>query len=125
MPIGLLGRRAIRGRPGDDRRVPGLRRLGLLAGDRALQLVLVHRGPALDPEALGLGVELITRAALRAVGPRALAAAARGGHVPRRRARALPRLAGPGALLIDRPRGDLLGARLGTSLILDAVLDVL
>src|SRR4029453_13761924 len=44
--------------------------LGLLAVDGALQLGLVHRRPALDPEVLGLGVELLARAALRTAGAR-------------------------------------------------------
>src|SRR3954452_20971475 len=100
-------------------------RLGLLAVDRALELRLVHRRAALDAEVLRLFVQLVARAALGPVGARPLAAAARGRHVLRRGPRPCTRLVAPGALLVDRPRRDLLGARFGGALVLGAVLDVL
>ena len=85
--------------PGDERSEEDQRRTDAFrafsededysAGDRALELGLVHRRPALDPEVLRLGVELVARAALLAVRAGALTAALRGRHVLRRRARAL------------------------------------
>src|SRR5687767_13133312 len=98
---------------------------GLLPGDGALQLLLVHRRAALDAERARLGVQLVARAALGAVGARSLAAAARGRDVVRRGARSRPRLAAAGTLFVDGARRDLLGTRLGCAMLLLAVLDVL
>src|SRR5437763_2413216 len=107
-------------------RTPARCRAGLFAPvDRALELLLVHVRAALDPELLGLVVALVARAPLLAIGPGALAAAPRRGHVIRRGARARARLAGAGALLVDRPGGDLLGASLARALLALALLDVL
>src|SRR4051794_26828 len=98
----------------------------LPAVDCALQLLLVHLRTTRDVHPLGLVVELLLGAP--ALAPRARpaepAAAARR-HVTRRRARALPRLALPRALLVDGARGDLLGPLRRAALLLLAVLDVL
>src|SRR5262249_14498041 len=80
---------------------------------------------ALDVHPLRLVVELLLGAALRPVRPGALAPAPAGRHVLPRRARRLTRLAGPGALLVDCPRRDLLGALGRAALLALALLDVL
>src|SRR5688500_9349918 len=98
---------------------------GLLPGDGALQLRFVHRRAPLDAERARLGVKLVARATLGAIGARSPAAAARGRHVLRRGARSRPRLVAAGTLFVDRARRDLLGTRLGCALLLLAVLDVL
>src|SRR5688500_3378430 len=89
---------------------------GLLAIDRALQLGLVHRRAALDPEVAGLLVELVARPALGTVRAGPLPAAARRRHVLRRGPRPGARLARARPLLVDGARGDLLGTVLGRSL---------
>src|SRR5690606_27138692 len=53
-----------------------------------------------------------------------LAAALAGGHVVRRRPASRLRLAGPGACLVHRPGGDLLGAPGALAAVLRALLDV-
>ena len=107
-----------RPRPCEDNTRPPVRAerarrvLALLVVDGPLQLGLVHLRAAVDAELLGLVVELVAGPAARAARARALAAAAAGGDVLRRGARGGARLAGAGALLVDRARRDLLGARL-------------
>src|SRR5205085_5469192 len=85
----------------------------------------VHlRAPA-DVHPTRFLVELVARSALRPVRPRALTAAPAGRHVSPGQPRALPRLAGAGAFLVHRAGCDLLGLRLGRSLLLQSGLDVL
>src|SRR5581483_8299476 len=74
----------------------------------ALKLLLVHARAAGDVHPLGLVVELLLRPPARPARPRALPAAAAGRHIRAREPRRLRRLTGAGALLVDRPRGDLL-----------------
>src|SRR3954453_21506662 len=97
----------------------------LAAVDRALQLRLVHARAALDVELPRLVVELLLRAALRAVRAGAHAAAAAGGHVLAGEAGRRLRLAGTRPLLVDGARGDLLRALRRRALLLLAVDDVL
>src|SRR5262249_29827953 len=93
--------------------------------DGALELSLVHLRTALDAEVLRFVVELLVRAALRAVRAGAKASAAARGHVAHRGAGALARLAGARAFLVDRAGRNLLGQILGAALLELAVLDVL
>src|SRR5205807_922184 len=101
------------------------RRLALAGVDGALQLRLVHARAAGNVELRRLLVELLARAALRALGARPQAAAAAGGDVPHRRSRPAARLALARALLVDRARRDLLGPGLRLALRQLAFLDVL
>ena len=81
------------GAPGGPSSGRARRRSGLLAGDRTLELLLVHRRAAVDPDLLRLVVELVARAALLPVRARPPAAAARRRHVLGRGPRAGLRLA--------------------------------
>src|SRR3954447_535002 len=90
----------------------------------ALQLRLVHLRPALDALALRLGVELLAGAPTRSRVRAQAASTRRRDVVDRRAARGL-RLAGPGALLVDRAGRDLLGLLRRPTALLEAVLDVL
>src|SRR5262245_59555007 len=114
-------------RPGAVRGVrwaPG-RRSTLLGLDGPLELRLVHARPALDVQRLRLVVELVARAALRPGRARAQAAPATRGHVVAGQPRRALRLAGPGALLVDRARRDLLRAALRAAPVEQPFLDVL
>src|SRR3954462_8898973 len=108
--------------------VPGghrlVRRL-LAAVARALEPFLRHPRTALDPHPLRLVVELLLRAAPRAVRARAKAPAPARRDVLRRAPGRRLRLAAPGALLVDRARGDLLRLLLRGPALLERLLDVL
>src|SRR5215207_7915198 len=95
--------------------------LAALAAQGALELRLVHRRAALDPDPLGLLVKVLLGRLVVRVAP---AARARRAPAPRR-GRARLRLAGSGALAVHRPRCELLGARLGRAALLRRFLDVL
>src|SRR3954452_18564267 len=97
----------------------------LLAIDRALKLLLRHPRTAFDPHPLRLVVELLLRAAFRAVRARAKAPAAARRDVPRRAPRRRLRLAAPRALLVDGARGDLLRLLLRRTPLFERLLDVL
>src|SRR3954454_8873338 len=95
------------------------------AVDRPLQLLLRHSRAAFDPHPLRLVVELLLRAAFRAVRARPKAAAAARRDVTRRAPGRRLRLAAPRALLVDRARRDLLRLLLRRPTLLERLLDVL
>src|SRR5581483_317151 len=97
----------------------------LPAVDRALELRLRHPRTTLDAHPLRLVVELRFRAALRAVRPRAQAAAAAGREIGARETGRLPRLARTRPLLVDRPGSDLLRLLRARAATLEALLVVL
>src|SRR4051812_1692613 len=103
---------------------PGWGPRSALVSQRALELALVHVRTAVDVPALGLFVELIVGGALGALaGP--LAAPLAGGHVLGRGTAGGLGLAGPGAFLVHRAGGDLLGPPGALAPVLRALLDVL
>ena len=91
--------------------------LALFRVDSPLQLRLVHARAPVHAELARLFVELIARSSPRTGFAGAQSAAAPRGDVPRGRARALLRFAAAGTLLVDRARGDLLGAFLAGALL--------
>src|SRR6478609_6920147 len=97
----------------------------LAAVDRPLELLFRHPGAAFDPHPLCLVVELLLRAAFRAIGARAKAPAAARRDVPGGAPGRRLRLAASRALLVDRPRGDLLRLLLRRPALLERLLDVL
>src|SRR5690606_19285025 len=98
------------------------RRGSLVEG--ALQLALVHARTAFHVAPLGLLVQLVVGGALGPL-PGPLTAPLAGRHVLGRGAARGLRLAGAGAFLVHRPRGDLLGAAGALAPVLRALLDVL
>src|SRR5262249_47788985 len=97
----------------------------LAAVDGTLQLRLRHPRAPWDVPPLGLVVELLLRAALRAPRAGSQSTAATGGHVAGRTPRTGSRFAGAGPFLVDGARRDLLRALRRAALLLLGLLDVL
>src|SRR6476659_2307830 len=114
-----------RRRAPNARAAPGRRRSSTPASDGTGELGLRHLRAPLHALVLGLFVELVLRAAARALAMGAKSSPTSGRDVLAREPRRLPGLAVACALLVDRARGDLLGRVLGLPLLEEGVLDVL